>query len=89
MRPSSAQRCKVGKYLAGIEQALLVERAFEALLVGQIDLGKHGRHQIALLDSDPVLAGQHAAHLHAQPQDIGPEGLGALQLTGLIGRRRG
>src|SRR5258708_3002043 len=73
------------KHLAGIEQAAFVERAFEALLLGEIDLGKHGRHQIALLDPDPMLACQHAAHLHAEPQDVGAESLGALELAGLIG----
>ena len=46
------------KHLAGIEQAPLVERAFEALLLGQIDVRKHRRHQIALFDPDPMLAGQ-------------------------------
>ena len=34
---------------------------------------------------DSMLAGQHAAHLDAQPQDVGAESLGALQLTRLVG----
>src|SRR5260370_20565165 len=49
------------KHLAGIEQAPLVERAFEALLLGQIKVRKHRRHQIALFDPDPTLPGQHPA----------------------------
>ena len=67
----AAMQCR--KHLAGIEQALVVERAFEPLLLIEIDLGKHHRHQIALLDADAMLAGQHAADLDAQPQDIGAE----------------
>src|SRR4029450_9243485 len=33
------------KHLAGIEQPLVVERAFEALLLGEIYLREHRRHQ--------------------------------------------
>src|SRR5262245_43568090 len=44
------------EHLAGIEQAPVVERAFEALLLGEIDFREHRRHQVALLDPDPVLA---------------------------------
>ena len=85
MRPSSAQRCKRREHLAGIEQALVVEGAFDALLLVEIDLGKHHRHQIALFDADAVLAGEHAADLDAQPQDIGAELLGAFELAGIVG----
>ena len=42
-------------------------------------------HQVALLDADAVLAGQHATDLDAQPQDVGAERLGALQLARLVG----
>jgi hypothetical protein len=42
-------------------------------------------HQVALLDADAVLAGQHAADLDAQPQDIGAELLGLLQFARLVG----
>src|SRR5271170_6319006 len=45
------------KHLAGVEQRLVVERAFDALLLAQIDLVEHHGHQIALLDPDTVLAG--------------------------------
>ncbi len=32
-----------------------------------------------------MLAGEHAAHLDAEAQDVGAEGLGAFQLAGLVG----
>src|SRR5208337_2775993 len=40
------------KDLAGIEQALVVEGAFEPLLLIEVDLRKHHWHQVALLDAD-------------------------------------
>src|SRR5262249_34896939 len=69
------------KDLAGIEQAFLVERTLESLLLLEIHLGEHGRHQITLLDPDAVLAGQHAAHLDAQFEDLRPERFGPFELT--------
>src|SRR6187549_3276260 len=36
------------KHLAGIEQTLGVEGAFQPLLLVEVDLGKHRRHQVAL-----------------------------------------
>src|SRR5690348_5777550 len=73
------------EYLAGIEQLMLVERAFEAHLLGEVDLVEHRRHQVALFDPDAVLAGQHAADLDAQFQDLGAESLGGLELARLVG----
>src|ERR1700759_5312660 len=54
------------KHLSRIEQPLRVEGAFQPLLLVEIDLRKHLRHQIALLDADAMLAGQHAADLDAE-----------------------
>src|SRR5271170_1696231 len=73
------------EHLAGIEQSLLVEGAFDALLMLHVDLGEHHRHQVPLLDPDAMLAGEHAADLDAQLEDVGPKRLGALQLPRLIG----
>lgn len=73
------------KHLSGIEQALRVEGAFQTLLLVEVDLAEHFRHQIALLDADAVLAGEHAAELDAGAQDVGAEGFGALDLAGLVG----
>ena len=69
------------EHLAGIEQALRVERAFDPLLLVQVDLGEHRRHQVALLDADPVLARQNAADLDAEPQDVVAELLRAFQFA--------
>ena len=84
-RPSSAQRCSFGNTLPGLSRPLGVERAFEPLLLVEVVLGEHHRHQVALLDADAVLAGQHAADLDAELEDFGAELLGLLQLARLVG----
>src|SRR5438132_5050210 len=73
------------KHLSGIEQALGVEGAFQALLLVEVNLAEHLRHQVALLDADAVLAGEHAAELDAGAQDVGAEGFGAFDLAGFVG----
>jgi len=50
------------KDLAGIEQQLGVEGAFDPLLMVEIDLGEHLRHQVALFDADTMLPRQHATN---------------------------
>ena len=55
------------KYLAGIEQALRVEGAFQPLLLVEIDLAEHFRHQVALLDADAMFAGKDAAEFDTDP----------------------
>ena len=76
---------ELGEHLAGIEQVVGIEGAFHAHLLVEVDLGELHAHQVALLDADAVLAGQHAADPHAEPQDIGAEFLGAVQLVGIVG----
>src|SRR5579883_3458274 len=73
------------EHLAGVEQPVRIEGAFEALLLVEIGLGEHDAHQIALLDPDPVLAGQDAADRDAQSEDVGAERFGALGLARLVG----
>ena len=73
------------KDLAGVEEPVRVERAFEALLVGEVDFVEHRPHQVALFDPDPMLAGENPADRDAEPQDIGAERLGPLDLAGLVG----
>ena len=73
------------KDLAGVEDLGGVEGALDALLLVQVVLVEHHRHQVAL-DADAVLAGQHAADLDAQLQDLGAERLGALELPGSLRR---
>src|SRR5262245_28460587 len=74
-----------GEDLSRIEQAVRVERAFQALLLIEVDLAEHGRHEIALLHADPVLAGQHATDLDAKSEDFGAERLGPFELAVPIG----
>jgi hypothetical protein len=74
------------KHLAGIEQALFIEGAFEPLLLGEVDFSEHGRHEVALLDPNAVLARQHATHFDAQLENLRSKGLGALELAGFLAR---
>src|SRR4051812_43537552 len=39
-----------GKHLSRVEQALRIERAFQPLLLVEIDVAEHLAHQVALLD---------------------------------------
>src|SRR5690606_5544044 len=73
------------KYLPGIEEVLRIKRALHTHLVVEVDVGEHLRHQVPLLDADPVLAGQHAADLHAQAQYVGAEALRPVELARYIG----
>ena len=69
---------QLGKHLAGIEQVIGIEGAFDAHLLVEVDLGELLAHHVSLLDADPVLAGQHSAHPHAEPEDVGAEKFGAM-----------
>ena len=62
-----------------------IEGAFHAHLLVEVDLGELHAHQVALLDADAMLAGQHAADPHAQSQDVGAQLLAAPQLVGIVG----
>src|SRR4029079_4744831 len=70
-----------GEHLPRIEQPRRIERALETLLMREIGFRELLAHQVALLDSDAVLAGEHTAHLHAQAQDGCSERLRPLQLS--------
>src|SRR5262249_6435692 len=70
--------------LARVEQRIGVEHALHPLLLGQIRLVEHCRHEIALLDADPMLAGEHAAYLDAKLQDVRAERLRAFELAGIV-----
>jgi hypothetical protein len=48
---------------SGIEQAFGVEGTFDPLLLIEVDLREHCRHQVAFLDADAMLASEHAADL--------------------------
>src|SRR5687768_5057027 len=67
------------KYLAGVEQVLGVESALDPLLLGQVCLVEHFRHEIALLDAHAVFAGQDAADRYTELQDRGAKSFGPLK----------
>ena len=73
------------EHLAGIEQPVRVEGAFEALLLGEIHLVEHRPHQVAFFDADPMFTSQYATNLHAESQDIGAKFLCPLDFAGLVG----
>src|SRR5215467_11850349 len=68
------------KYLARVEQALVVEGAFEPLLLLEVGLGEHCRHQVALFHAHPVLAGEHAAYFDAKLENVCTEFFRSLEL---------
>jgi hypothetical protein len=70
--------------LARVQDLVRVEGALHAHLLVQVALVEHLAHQVALLDADAVLAGEDAADLDAELQDVGAEGLAALQLAGMF-----
>ena len=72
---------QLGEDLAGIEQMVGIEGAFDPHLLVEVDLGELHIHQVALLDADAMLAGQHAADAHAQAQDIRAKSFGPLHLA--------
>ena len=55
--PELGAAVQLRKHLAGIEQALRVEGAFQPLLLIEVNLGEHVAHQVALLDAHAVFAG--------------------------------
>ena len=69
---------------AGIKEVAGIEGAFQALLVFHIVFCKHFAHQIAFFDTNPVFAGQHAANLDTQPENIGTEFFSIIQFTGHV-----
>ena len=58
---------ELGEDLAGVQQVVRIEGTFQAHLLIEVDFGELHAHQVALLNTDTVLAGQHAAHAHAEP----------------------
>ena len=85
MRPSSAQRRSCGKTLPGLSRCCGSNAHLTRICWSRSILAEHLRHQIALFDADAMLAGEHAADLDAEPQDIGAEGLRLVQLARPVG----
>ena len=83
--PHLGAAMKFGEYLAGIQQALGVEGAFELLLAFQVGRAELIFHQVALLHAHPMLPGQNAADIDAKAQYIRPERLGAFGFAVAVG----
>ena len=71
--------------LAGVEQAARVEGRLDRMEQRQLVGVELRAHLIDLLAADAVLAGDAAAHLHAQLENLAAQVFGAFQLTGLVG----
>ena len=76
---------KGGEHLARVQRSFRIEGALQALLLLQIGVGEHLAHEVSLLHADPVFTGQHASHLDAKFQDLGPELLRLFQLARHVG----
>ena len=76
---------KLRKHFARIHQRSRIKRTLHMLLLFQIRFIEHHRHQVALLDTDTMLACQHAADLDAQAKNVSPELLCTLKLPRLVG----
>src|SRR4051812_21046974 len=73
-----------GKNLRRVEQPARVEDAAHAHLLLQVRLGELAPHEVALLDADAVLAGEAAADLDAELQDVVARPLGLFHLARLV-----
>src|SRR5215213_11680695 len=82
--PKFCASAELWEDLARIEQRARVKGALQTLLLIEVNLVEHRVHQVALLDADTVLPGQHPTDLDAKSQNIGAEGLGAIQLAFLV-----
>ena len=60
----------VGQHLLRVHPAGRIERAPHARLGGEVVLREHERHEVALLQPDPVLAAERAAGVDAEPDDL-------------------
>ena len=73
-----------GKTLAGFSSQSGSKAPLSAAS-GRARRGELHRHQVPLLDADAVLAGQAAADLDAELQDVGAERLRLVEAAGIVG----
>ena len=72
------------EHLAGVQQAVRVERAFQALLLVQIGLVELDLHKVALLHPDAVFTGENAADLDAEFRMSDPKASAFSNSPGLL-----
>ncbi len=73
------------EHLAGVQRPIGIEDGLDAKLQGEILVAELGTHQVPLLDADTMLARETAAHLDAEPQDLGACFFGFGSLLRLVG----
>lgn len=64
---------QLGEDLSRIEQSLVVEGAFDALLMVEVGFREHRTHQVAFLHADTVLTGQHATDRDTELENVAAE----------------
>ena len=69
------------KHLAGVQEMVGIEGAFDPLLMGQIIVIEHGPHEIAFLDADAMFPCQYAANFDTQGQNFSAEFFRRLKLA--------
>ncbi len=87
-RPCSAHRRNVGNTLPGLKRTSGSNACLMRCCTSRSDVRELVRHQVALLDSDAVLAREHAADVDAELEDLGAERLGAIESRPARSRRR-
>ena len=60
----------VGSTLPGLARPVGVERTSQPPLRLEVDLAEHQRHEVALFETDAVLAGQHSPGRDRHPDDL-------------------
>src|SRR5262249_45839556 len=91
MGPHSARSFLAGlaaverKHLGWVQQPLGVEHGLDPHLHGKVGFGELDRHEIALLDAHPVLAGEAAAGGDAELENLLARLLGTIGLCGVVG----
>jgi hypothetical protein len=74
-----------GHGLAGVEQGVGIERGLHVVEARQFRGGELGAHLPDFLQADAVLAGDGAADLDAQFENLAAEGFGPGEFAGLVG----
>src|SRR3954454_20457423 len=70
--------------VSGVEQPCRIEHGPDTNLLLKVLRRKLDRHQVALLNADPVLAGETAADLDAELQNVPAGCFSLLQLARLV-----
>ena len=70
------------------QQTIRIKGAFQAHLMVEIGFVEHFGHQVALLNTNTMLTGQHPANLNVEAQNVRPEILCFFQPPGIFASYR-